>query len=230
MRRAALCWIMISGIVILSAGCGTSGSRPQQFAEARFQVRPAGRSVFTAELSANGVRHTFGGTEFTATSLFDFVLENAGGPYSGTFTLKDGGDIQVILSFGDQTITGQTWGIDTQAKVSNGDPAAPAPGSSAEVRFDVCVPSASATSCFQPGDSGIFGLPFNGTIGDANTTHLIFGSTPTIYLLEGAEDSVSGVFTLTPFTGQSLLAQLFINGELKDADSDTHDVLLKENL
>lgn len=230
MGRAATRWMIISGIVMLAVGCGTSGSRAPQFAEVRFQVRPTGKSVFTAELSANGSTHTFGGAEFTATSLFDFVLENAMPPYSGTFTLKDGGDIDVVMSFADQTITGQTSGIGTQARVSSGTTGSTPVSTSPEVRFDVCAPSASPTNCFQPDDSGIFGLPFSGTIGDANTTHLINGITPSIYFLEGAEDNVSGVFALNPFTGQNLLTQLFVDGQLKQSESGSHDVLVKENL
>lgn len=232
MRRIALRCLVVSGVLLLSAGCGTSGSRPSQFAEVRFQVRPTGKSVFTAELSANGVTHTLGGMQFTATSLFDFVLENAAPPYSGTFTLIDGGDIEVVLSFADQSITAETSGVGgPPAVVTNATtPATPLGPPALEVRFDVCVPSAAAGTCFGPDDSGIFGLPFNGSVGDAATTHLVNGSTPTIYFLESPEDSVNGVFALNPFTGQSLLAQLFVNGELKQSDSDTHDVLLKENL
>ncbi len=231
MGRAAICWMMVSGIVMLSAGCGTSGSRAPQFAEVRFQVRPTGKSVFTAELmSANGATHTFGGAEFTATSFFDFVLENATPPYSGTFTLKTGGDIVVVMSFADQTITGQTSGIGTQARVSNGTSGSTPGPASPEVRFDVCAPSASPTTCFQPDDSGIFGLPFSGTIGDASTTHLVNGVTPSIYFLEGAQNNVSGVFALNPFTGQNLLAQLFLDGQLKQSESGSHDVLVNENL
>lgn len=220
---------------MLAAGCGTTGSVPTTTAEVLFRVRPIGggpnpAAVFTAELMAGGVKHTFP-TTFTATADVDFVLENAAAPYGGTFSVSEGSrDIEVVLS-----VTG---GFDTSAESAG--PAHPAvigtitsaaaPPAN-EVRFEVCLPSDNAASCQIPGsDSGAFGPTFNGSIGDAFNTHLIGGITPSIFFLDGARDSIHAVFALAPSTGQKLIARLYLNGELKEEASDTGDVVLKHDL
>ena len=54
--------------------------------------------------------------------------------------------------------------------------------------------------------------------------------TPSIYFLEGAQDSVNAVFRLAPTTGQTLVARLFINGVLEQTQSGTEDVLIRQDL
>jgi hypothetical protein len=70
-------------------GCGKSGSNPIQYPEVRFDVRPAGQANFRVDsLIGNGTTHTsIIGQQFTATSDFSFLLENAAPPYQGSFTL-----------------------------------------------------------------------------------------------------------------------------------------------
>jgi hypothetical protein len=238
--RNRFLWIV--AVVYLGApggGCGTTGSRPTLYPEVQFQVHPSGQSKFTVnELDVGSVRHTFpAGTSFTVTSTFYFYFENAPPPYSGTFTLEDGGDIEVALLVtpgGNPGVSDTASGPGTTVTVSTGGSpsptfATPIPPTQ-EVRFDVCVPSLTPGTCFTEGDSGIFGLPFSGSVGDASQTHQLNGLTPSIYFLEGAQDSVNAFFRLTPTTGQRLVAQLFINGTLEQTQSDTGDVLIKQDL
>ena len=207
------------------------------YPEVRFRVQPVGQSTFSVdELDAGGVQHTFPeGTTFTAISAFDFYFENAPPPYTGTFSLLNGGDITVTLFVPGTTevheFTGETsaaLGI-TQVRVSSGptSPAIPAPQ---EIRFDVCVPLASSATCSTTGDAGVFGLPIIGSVGDASETHLLNGFTPSIYFLEGAQDSVNAVFRLAPTTGQTLVARLFINGALEQTHSGINDVIIRQDL
>jgi hypothetical protein len=220
---------------MLATGCGTTGSAPTTTAEVLFKVRPIGggpnpAAVFTAELMAGGVKHAFP-TTFTATADVDFVLENAAAPYGGTFTVSEGSrDIHVVLSVTGVTDTSaDSAGAAHPAVVGTITPATAPPAN--EVRFEVCAPSDNAASCAVPGsDSGDFGKPFNGSIGDAFNTHLIGGLTPSIFFLDGARDSIHAVFALAPFTGKKLIARLYINGELKEEASDTGDVVLKQDL
>ena len=231
MKPSSLLLFVCGLVATLGVACGTSGSDPTNFPEVRFRVRPSGTAKFTAELRTNGVKHTFPtGTTFTASSDFDFYLEGAAPPYGGTFTLAPDspGNFEVVL-----TVTGQsdqTASADPahpQAVVGSAAAAAPA---SLEVRFNVCLPLSDFSTCFGPSDPGVFGVTFNGSVGDPSNTYLLFGTTPSIYFLEGARDTVNGVFALQPSTGQTLVAQLYINGKLIDTASGTHDVLLKENL
>jgi hypothetical protein len=233
-RRKRFLWI--AAVVCLGAlgsGCGTTGSRPTIYPEVQFQVRPSGQSTFTVnEFVAGGVRHTFPpGTSFTATSTFYFYFENAPPPYSGTFTLESGGDITVYLYVtpgGNPGVSDAATGPGSTVTVSTG--VSSAIPSTQEVRFDVCVPLLTPGTCFTEGDSGIPGLPFSATVGDAVQSHFVGGSTPSIYFLEGAQDNASGIFTLTPMTGQTLVAQLFINGTLSETSAGTENVIVQEDL
>jgi hypothetical protein len=227
LRMLGVCALLAT----LGAACGTSGSEPTSYPEVRFRVRPSGTAKFTAELRSNGILHSFpSGTTFTASSNFDFYLEGAAPPYGGTFTLAPDspGGFDVVL-----TVTGeseQTASADAghpQAVVGSTAAAAPP---NLEVRFHVCLPLVDFSTCFSSSDPGVFGVTFNGSVGDPFNTYLLFGTTPSIYYLEGARDTVNGVFALQPSTGQNLLAQLYINGQLIQTASGTHDVLLKENL
>jgi hypothetical protein len=85
-------------------------------------------------------------------------------------------------------------------------------------------------TCFTEGDSGVFGLPFTATVGDAFQTHLLGSLTPSVYFLEGARESANGVFRLAPVTGQTLVGQLFINGSLRQTQANTEDVVVREDL
>jgi hypothetical protein len=142
----------------------------------------------------------------------------------------DSRDIHVVLSvIGVTDTSADSAGAAHPAVVGTITPAA-APATN-EVRFEVCVPSDNAASCGIPGsDSGVFGLPFNGSIGDAFDTHLIGGLTPSIFFLDGARDTINAVFALAPFTGQNLIARMYINGELKEEGSGTGNVILKQDL
>ena len=209
--------------------------KPATTAEVVFRVRPiVGEQnpevVFSAELLAGGVKHTFPAT-FTATADVNFVIENAAPPYGGTFTVSEGSrDIEVALYVaGGFDISADSAGPAHPAVVGTITPAAAPPVN--EVRFEVCVASDNAASCGIPGrDSGVFGLPFNGSVGDAFNPHVIGGITPSIFFLEDARDSVNGVFALAPSTGQKLIARLYVNGELIEAASDTGEVVLKHDL
>ena len=239
-RRKRFLWIV--AVVCLGAvggGCGTTGPEPTLYPEVQFQVHPSGQSTFTVkELDLGGVRHTFpAGTSFTATSTFYFYFENAPPPYSGTFTLESGGDITVFLLVtptGNPEVSDTASGPGSTVTVSTGVSPSPMPATpippTEEVRFDVCVPLLTPGTCFTEGDSGVFGLPFTATVGDAFQTHLLGSLTPSVYFLEGARESANGVFRLAPVTGQTLVGQLFINGSLRQTQANTEDVVVREDL
>lgn len=230
--KPSFLFLFICGLVAtLGVACGTSGSEPTSYPEVRFRVRPNGTAKFTAALRTNGILHSFpAGTTFTASSNFDFYLEGAAPPYGGTFALAPDspGGFDVVL-----TVTGQSEQTATadaaHSQVSVGSTAAAAPPQQ-EIRFHVCLPLFDFSTCFGSSDPGVFGVTFNGSVGDPFNTYLLFGTTPSIYYLEGARNTVNGVFALQPSTGQNLVAQLFINGQLIQTESGAHDVLLKENL
>ncbi|MFI5398151.1 MAG: hypothetical protein ACHQ9S_21660 [Candidatus Binatia bacterium] len=236
MKPSCLYVICTSALAaILAVGCGTTGSAPTTFPEVRFKVLPHAGATFTAVLVAGGVQHTFPAA-FTATAEFDFILENAAPPYGGTFTLVEGAEIDVTLSVkGAPTDLGpiKIDAINSPVDIGTVTPT-PSPTPSLEVRFDVCTPSGTNPSCLTPGgDAGVFGQGFNASVGDAFDTHLVGGAilptAPSIIFLDGARDSVHGVFALQPSTGQTLIARLYVNGELKETGADTGDVVIKYN-
>ncbi|MBP1686872.1 MAG: hypothetical protein H6Q33_3015 [Deltaproteobacteria bacterium] len=231
MKPSALLLCVCGLVATMGVACGTSGSEPTSYPEVRFRVRPNGTAKFTAELRTNGILHGFPtGTTFTASSNFDFYLEGAAPPYGGTFTLAPDspGGLDVVL-----TVTGESEQTATadaaRPRAIVGSTAAAAPPRQ-EVRFHVCLPLSDFSTCFGSNDPGVFGVTFNGSVGDPFNTYLLFGTTPSIYYLEDARDTVNGVFAIQPSTGQTLVAQLFINGNLIQTESGTHDVLLKESL
>jgi len=188
----AVCALLLGPV----AGCGTSGTNPVEFPEARYRILPLGPTRFRVDsLIGGGLTHpSLGGQEFTAFSEFTIVLENAAPPYSGSFTRTGNGEMTVILSStGASDVSDTTFGgAHPQAVVVNGAPAqsvldATAPNP--EIRFDVCSPSTNFQTCFTPGESGVFGVGFSGVLGDASTTHLLqpactsTGSVPCSHLL-----------------------------------------------
>ncbi len=232
------------GVTLWLAGCGESGSQPVLFPEIQFVVGlapcevgqpcPAQAQVM-AELEVGGVSHKVP-SPLLVTSNFQLLAENAAPPYAGKFTLvppQQAGapvrDVQVkLIVTGQTTQTGFSSGVGVPAIVGAFTGTLPPPAE--EVRFDVCVPLLTPGTCFGAGDSGVFGVPFQGTIGDAAQTHLLSTAVPSIFFLENAVDTVNGIFTLIPFTGQELVAQLFINGAFKQTQSGTHDVIIRQDL
>ncbi len=210
-------------------------------------------------LIAGGVTHpSVAGRQFVATSTFEIVLENAAPPYHAVFSRPPCDpsappcDITVTISViaqtgqtqvSDMTFTGKdsavldcmpTMGVAPGVQCMGGAPLSgtppPTPAlANPEVRFDVCAPLPNASTCFTAGDSGIFGIAFNGTLGDLVTTHLLSGTTPSIYFLEGVSHSVNGVFRSGIIT-QSLLVQMSINGTLQQAGSGTGDIVIRQDL
>jgi hypothetical protein len=200
------------------------------------------------------------GKPFTATAAFDFVIENAMPPYEGMFTLipvcsnnqapcstdsdcpaagscdLGGQQITVTLTaffLTGQIVTGQTQVSDatrpgkTTAIVSIGRPQPVVP-SDPEVRFDLCVPLPGKTSCSTTTGDGTFGVLFTGSLGDPFVSHLTSGATPTIYFYQAPRDNINAVFM--PVTDVLLTAQLLINGEVKQTQASTNDVIISEDL
>ena len=107
----------------------------------------------------------------------------------------------------------------------SGTPAAQSPA----VRLDVCAPSLGAARCDATGaDPGISGIPFTGSFGDPFLTHLLSGTTPSIYFLQGARDSVAGVVRSTQRL--NLQIQLFIDNLGKESASGTSDLVVRQDL
>jgi hypothetical protein len=195
------------------------------------------------------------------TDSIDFVVEGANPPYSASFTRTSavGHEIRVELSFDpaaglggdlvDSKVTSAT--VDHVTVLSAPGPVPRLPA--LETRVDVCSIASGSPSCLttdtigkQPvTDPGAFGPIFSGTIGDAFGTHVITGplrcmgitctnvlpSSPTIYFLEGAQESVTAVYT--PLTlGQTMVARLYLNGVFTqgEAGATGSDVIIRKDL
>lgn len=234
--------VVVSALLVLAlAGCGQTGSDPPEFPEVLFQVRPAGQATFRVDsLIGGGASYTSViGQEFTATSAFNFVLENAGPPFQGSFTLVSGNQITVtiiVISGSGQTQVSATASLPgmTATVLSGGPAPSVTPGpSTPEVRFDVCAPVPGALNCAtmqDPPGVGTFGIVFTGSIGDPIISHQTSGTTPTIYFFQAPQQNVNAVFTRQPLTGEILQGQLFINGQLQQTVGSTGNVVIKQDL
>jgi len=239
--------VVVSVLVTLAlGGCGQTGSDPPYLPEVLFQVRPAGQVTFRVDsLVGGGVSYTSViGQEFTATSGFNFALENACPPFRGSFTLLSGDQITatvIVISGSGQTQMSDTaTQPGTTAIVSANPPqsgcSAPSgiPGpSTPEVRFDFCAPLPGELNCAtmqDPPGIGTFGVAFSGSIGDEIFSHTSSGTTPTIYFYQAPQENINAVFARQPFTGEILQGQLYINGELQQTVGSDHNVVIKQDL
>ncbi len=97
-----------------------------------------------------------------------------------------------------------------------------------------CTPGG---TCTLPVVGGIPGFEFTGTLGDAFMSHLISRpstddpplTTPAMYFLENAQDSVNAVLQNTT-PSQPLLIQLFIDGQGEETQSGTGEVIIRKDL
>jgi hypothetical protein len=239
--------VVVSALVALAlGGCGQTGSDPPYLPEVQFQVRPAGQATFRVDsLIGGGVSYTSViGQEFTATSGFNFALENACPPFFGRFTLLSGDQITVtvivISGSGQAQMSDTATQPGTTATVSANPPQSgcPAPSgtpgpSTPEVRFDVCAPLPGELNCAtmqDPPGIGTFGVVFTGSIGDEIFSHQTSGATPTIYFFAAPQQNVNAVFTRQPFTGAILQGQLLINGQVQQTVGSAKNVVIKQDL
>jgi hypothetical protein len=234
-------------LALCCASCGESGSNPTLYPEVRFQVQPVGgQATYSVDkLTAGRMQYTSLATiQFNATGIFNYLIEQAPGPYSGQFTQIGSTPVKVTLIFAEGngiyfTASATTSDANPTVVVASGPPSPETPLiPNPEVRFDVCSPSANEPTCETTGDPpGRFGVPFGGTLGDFFTTHLLGQPTPqdpptaspSIYFLQNPRDQVSGVFRAND---ESLLvARLIINGSVKQVGSNTNqDVVLKSDI
>jgi hypothetical protein len=253
-RHAVPLLVAIAGTALTAAaGCGTSGSAPTLYHEVRFQVVPAttGQATFSVDsLVAGGTAFGFPtGTTFTTTGTFNFYLEGAASPYSGTFT-QQGPDPITVTVYIDRSLvsgdnTSQGSGVPLfVGPVSQGAQVPPPPGTplpqAPMVRFDVCAPapgnsvcSTMNTSAGATAPAGSFGIPYSGSIGDQFFSHLLYNdptrTTPGIYFLQNPQDSANGI--VASASGQLLQLQLFIDGALHQTAAGTgNDVQVREDL
>jgi len=230
------------GLMLGLGACGTSGHDRPQYPEVRFKIEPVGggsanfRFLLDALFANDRYEIYLTGTEFVATGPFHIVLENAQTAYGGRFTRGDGSpDLNVTLSLvsaaSQTSVSDSTLGQkDTASVAIGGAPPDPGDRDTSEVRFHICVPSPDSDACFSDTGSGTPGIPFTGTIGDAFSSHLINGTTPSVYFLQGAKDTVNAAITRLGSTGPSLRAELYIDGALKDTDTGTGDLIFREDL
>lgn len=239
--------VVVSVLVTLAlGGCGQTGSDPPYLPEVLFQVRPAGQATFRVDsLIGSGVSYTSViGQEFTATSGFNFVLENACPPFRGSFTLLSGDQITatvIVISGGGQTQMSDTATQPGATAIVSANPpqsGCPAPSgtpgpSTPEVRFDFCAPLPGELNCAtmqDPPGIGTFGVAFAGSIGDEIFSHMTGGTTPTIYFYQAPQENINAVFMRTPLTGAILQGQLFINGQLQQTMGSSGNVVIKQDL
>jgi hypothetical protein len=209
--------------------------------------------TFTVQSLFNGsvLDTSLADMQFTTDGTFNIYLEGAVQPYGGCFVQVGDSDILVreLINIAEQGTPQPA----IRACASQNGPLATLvlPGSSncpdlqqvcpspimpvspnPEVRFQVCAPRPGESSCMTSGDSGIAGITFTGSVGDANFTHevgqQVVAATPSIYFLIGASDSVNGVFD--SISGQFLIVQLWINGQLRQTSSGTGSVVVREDL
>jgi len=256
-RRAALL-LVFAGCGI--SGCGTTGSDPILFPEVRFEVRPSGQATFTVDaLSGGGESYTSViGQQFTATAPFDFALENAGSPFEGLFRLigvcsnnqaqcsvdsecapagscdLGGQQITVTLTVisginqtqvSDATAPGKPTAMVAIGALPAGVTPLPA---HPEVRFDVCAPLPGRATCSTKTGDGTFGALFSGSFGDPFISYLTSGATPTIYFYRAPQSNINSVLTRLPLA--LLGVQLFINGELKETQVGSGEVIISQDL
>ena len=109
------------------------------------------------------------------------------------------------------------------------DDSAAQPFADPDVRFEVCVP-VSGSSCSVAGDPAttIFGRVVNGSVGDIESTFLVTDETPAVYFLNTAKHNASAIFRAA--ADEFLQTQLFVNNGLRDTQSGTRDVILREDL
>ncbi len=98
-----------------------------------------------------------------------------------------------------------------------------------DVRFEVCVP-VSGTSCSVGGapPTTVFGRSVLGSVGDLGATYLVGDDSPSVYFLNSAKHNVSAIFRAA--ADEFLQVQLFVNGALRDTQSGTKDVIIREDL
>ncbi len=254
-KHYLLAALSICGTIVLTSGCGGSGSSPNLPPEIRFEVSPAAGAQppfqFQIEpcnpampqqpcgLVADGVLHDdIAGTTFTATAPVSFILENAQPPYSGTFRQVGGTAVMVHLlqqGTGNETSL-TTSGDGTTVTVSILGQAMPVATPNPEVRFDVCAESSAPSPCFVTEASGSAGQEFRGSIGDPFITYLIGRSTstnpmvntPAVFYFEDARDTVNAGFT--GVNSAHLFVRMFINGQLRASEAGTDDLTFRQDL
>jgi len=230
--------------------CGESGSNPPELPEVHFFFTGAG-TVTVDSIAANGVAFpSIAGNEFTTTSTLDFVIENAGPAYVGTFTQTAGdpmiGTLFLVRSAGasggDIRMREPLVPIGTPVTLVSvlDEPPTTAIPATSEVRIQVCSPQPGKSSCFTPDDVGVPGIPFGGSIGDGLTSRLLGGVppnnvvstsgpvTPAVYFYANALYSINGVFRSGG--GQTLVVQLFVNGAAQQTTSGDEDVIIQKDL
>jgi len=182
----------------LLSGCGTSGSNPVTFPEARFEIVSNGgnSTVEVMQLDAGGTTFTASTSTLTGRQLafsghLNIFLENVVPPYTGVFRRVAGSDITVTVSFtgppgfetNSQTDT-TTPARDTASvsvKLAGATPVPSPPAQNPEIRVDICAPRpgipcslfSSSTGQTPPPDFGFTGISFVGSVGDANFTHIL---------------------------------------------------------
>ncbi len=98
-----------------------------------------------------------------------------------------------------------------------------------DVRFEVCEPSG-ASPCSVRGEppTTLFGRVMSGSVGDIASTYLVGDEIPSIYFLNSAKHNVSAIFRAA--ADEFLQVQLFVNDTLRDTQSGTEDVIIREDL
>lgn len=243
MRTSSLVWIGAAVALFGAAGCGTSGSNPTEFREIRILIEPNGGGVAQFEvvsLIAGGVSHPhFVGQQFTAPMTI--ALLNAQLPYEAKFKQLGTNSIHVRAIVSNSSETSADSSETTLAVVppEGSTVSGSEPPASPEVQFNVCALLPGHSSCLTPTDPGLNGLGFSGTIGDPATTHVLppacsanisqpCTTTPTVYFLEAARDSVNGVFN--GGLDQPFRVELLIDGTVEESSQGTGDLILQKDI
>ncbi len=236
--------VMFCGLVAALLGCfgcGTSGSHPPAIPEMRFEIAPAAGSSAEfeiVEIQAGGQRYTsLAGQTITTFGRFNVFVENTTGPFGMTIRLLGNDPVEVRYGLAGVASDTGIRVVDRPGEaVVLGSIGPGAPQAVPEVRADVCAPFPGQTQCSVFDGNGVFGAPLSGSIGDTRATRLTGRpsidesevGTPAVYFYARPQDSVSVIQRAAD--ARLLVLRLYVNGRLKDVDSDTGDNVVRSDL
>jgi hypothetical protein len=240
--------LLTLGAACFLAGCGQSGSNPEVVREIRFTVVSADGAASDVgfeiqEVAAGGLSYTsLAGQRLSTVGVFSVFIEGADTPFRMKVVQR--GPHPLIVRAGltggpfptpspDEINEAVTTGDGTTAIV--GKPNLVVKPSNLEVRVDVCSPLQGET-CGFPGELGVPGVDFSGTIGDVFITHLIGRlsgldvpvTAPAVFFLHTPHGTVSSV--LRSNAGQPLAGSIVIDGRPVTSHQSKDDVVLKSDI
>ena len=221
--------ILFAAVVLSCLACGKSGDRPTRPIEVIYYVSGVSGTRFQVEqLQAANADHRLPDRELKAPSFI--VMENALQPVSAVFRNAEGqlDPITVSLFLGNVLRRTVEIAPGTSATVGEGTPVPNVIGP--DVRFEI-------SSTTGPENVG-----FDVSIGDLYDTNVTncnirpvaveFCSTPAMFFLEDARETITGIFTKLGGQDEDAVfkVDLFVNGAFVESGSGRDDVVIEHDL